>query len=109
MLCGLFGSLPIVTATVALSADPPPVGANVTAIVQLVFGGAVDPQVPPVTVKSVAFGPLKFSLTDSGNPDRLVTVTFLVLVGVFEVSVPYASFIGVTLVGIVGPVLSATV
>ena len=42
-----------------------------------VLGDAVAAQVPPVTVKSVALGPVMFSLIDSGNPDRLVTVTVL--------------------------------
>ncbi len=54
-------------------------------------------------------GPLKLSANDSGKPDRLVTVTVLVFVGVLEVSVPYASVAGRTVSGIVGPVLSATV
>ena len=58
MLCGLVGSLPTVTAMLALSADPPPAGVNVTAMVQLDFGDAVAMHVPPVTAKSVAFGPL---------------------------------------------------
>ena len=101
--------MPMLTATLALSDDPPPVGVKVTAIVHEEFAGAVEPQVPPVTAKSVPFGPLKLSPTDSGNFERLVTVTFLVLVGVFEVSVPYAIETGVTLAGIVGPVLSAIV
>jgi hypothetical protein len=108
-LCGLVGSFPILTARLALSADPPPVGVKVTAIVQVELGGAVVPQVPSVTAKSLAFAPLKFSLTDSENPDRLVIVTSLVFYGVWEVSVPYASVTGVTVAGIVGPVLSATV
>ena len=99
----------MLTAMLAFFADPPPVGVNVTAIVHDEFAGAVEPQVPPVTAKSFAFAPLKLSPTDSGNFDRLVTVTFLVLVGVFEVSVPYAIDTGVTLAGMVGPVLSATV
>ena len=57
------------------------------------------PQVPPVTAKSLSFVPLKVSPTDSGNPDRLVTVTVLVFVGVLEVSVPYASVAGRTVAG----------
>ena len=109
MLCGLLGSLPMLTAMLAVSDDPPPVGVNVTAIVQLVLAGAVLPQVPPVTAKSLSFVPLKVWPTDSGKPDRLVTVTDLVFVGVLEVSVPYASVAGRTVSGIVGPVLSATV
>jgi hypothetical protein len=52
MLCGLVGSLPIVTAMLALSGDPPALGVNVTAIVQDEFAGADAPQVPPVTAKS---------------------------------------------------------
>jgi hypothetical protein len=35
MLWGLVGSLPMVTAMLALSGEPPPVGVNFTAIVQL--------------------------------------------------------------------------
>ena len=109
MLYGLLGSLPTLTAMLALSADPPPVGVNVTAIVQLELAGAVAPHVPPVTAKSPAFAPPKLSLMGSGNPDRLVTVAFSVLDVVLDVSVPYASVTGVTVAGIVDPVLSATV
>jgi hypothetical protein len=98
-----------VTAMLALSDDPPAVGVKVTAMVQLELAGAVLPQVPPLTVKSVAFVPPKLSPTDSGKPDLLVTVTSLVLVGVFAVSVPYARVTGAIVSGIVGPVLSATV
>ena len=44
MVCGLVGSLPTVTAMLEISADPPPVGVNVTATVQLDFGDAIaDP------------------------------------------------------------------
>jgi hypothetical protein len=98
-----------VTAKLALSDDPPAVGVKVTAIVQVELAGAVPPQVPPLTVKSVSFGPLKLSPTDSGKPDLLVIVTSLVLVGVLAVSVPYARVTGAIVSGIVGPVLSATV
>jgi hypothetical protein len=108
MLCGLLGSLPILTDMLALSDDPPPVGVNVTAIVQDELAGAVPPQVPPVTAKSLVFAPLKLSLTDNGKPDLLVTVTSLVLVGVLAVSVPYARVTGAIVTGIVGPVASAT-
>ena len=107
MLYGLLGSSPTLTAMLALSADPPPVGVKVTAIVQLDSGVAVAPHVPPVTAKSPAFAPLKLSLTDNAVFDRLVTVTFSVLDEVD--SVPYASVTGVTVAGIVCPVLSATV
>jgi hypothetical protein len=109
MLCGLLGSLPTVSAMLALSADPPPVGVNVTAIVHDEFGAAVPPMhvPPPVTAKSLAFVPLKLSLIGSENFDRLVTVTVLVFGDVLAVSVPYASVTGVTVAGIVGPVLSA--
>jgi hypothetical protein len=109
MWCGLVGSLPTVTAMLALSADPPPVGVNVTATVQLDFGDAVAVHVPPVTVKSLAFAPLMLSLKGSENPDTLVTVVFNVFDGTFDVSVPYASVAGRTVAGMVGPVLSATV
>ena len=109
MLCGLVGSLPTVTAMLALSADPPPVGVNVTATVQLDFGDAIAVHVPPVTAKSVAFAPLMPSLNGSENPDRLVIVVFNVFDGTFDVSVPNASVVGATVVGIVGPVLIATV
>ena len=54
MRCGLLGSLPMLTAMLALLAEPPPVGVNVTAIVHDEFAAAVAPQVPPVTAKSVA-------------------------------------------------------
>jgi len=109
MVCGLVGSLPTFTAMFALSGDPPAVGLKVTAIAHDEFAAAVVPHVPPVTAKSTAFGPLKLSLIGSENPDRLVTVTFLVFDGVLDVSVPYASVVGATVAGIVGPVLSASV
>src|SRR5271163_4696970 len=108
MLCGLFGSLPILTAMLALSAAPPPVGVNVTAIVHDESADTVEPQVPSDTVKSLAFAPLKLSLTDSEDPDLLATVTSLVFVGAFAVSVPNASVTGVIVAGIVGAVVSAT-
>jgi hypothetical protein len=109
MLWGLVGSLLTVTAMLALSDDPPAVGVNVTAMVQVELAGAVLPQVPPLTVKSFALLPLKLSPTDSGKPDLLVIVTSLVLVEVLAVSVPYARVTGAIVSGIVGPVLSATV
>lgn len=105
-MCGLVGSLPTFTAMLALSAEPPPVGVNLTAIVQLLLGGAVDPHVPPATAKSLAFAPLKVSLNGSENPDRFVTVAFKVFDVV--VNVPYAIDAGTTVAGIVGPVLSVT-
>ena len=91
----------------ALSAEPPPVGINFTAIVHDEFAAAIAPQVPPATVKSIALAPLKLSLCGSENPDRLVTVAFKVLDVVFNV--PKAIEVGVTVAGMVGPVLSATV
>jgi hypothetical protein len=107
MLYGLLGSLPIVTAMLALSAAPPPVGVNVTAIVHDEFEAADVPQVPPVTAKSLAFAPLILSPTGNATFDRLVTVRSRVLDEV--VSVPNATVTGVTVAGIVIPVLSATV
>jgi hypothetical protein len=107
-LCGLVGSLLTVTAMLALSGEPPPVGVKVTAIVQLLSGDAVAVQVPPVTAKSFALLPVMLSLTGSENPDRLVSVTVLIFVGIFVVSAPYASVTGATVAGIVGAVLSAT-
>ena len=109
MLCGLVGSLPMLTAMLPLSGDPPPVGVNVTPIVHDEFAGTEAPQVPPVAAKSFAFVPPMFSLNDSAKPDRLVTVTVLVFVGAWDVRVPYASVAGKTVSGIVFPVLSATV
>lgn len=94
------------TAILALSAEPPPVGVNFTAIVHDEFAAAVAPQVPPATVKSPAFAPLILSLNGSENPDRLVTVVFKVFDVAF--SVPKAIEVGVTVAGIVGPVLIAT-
>src|ERR1700723_1698634 len=94
MLWGLVGSLPMLTAMLALSGAPLAVGVKVTATVQLKFGDAVALQVPPVTAKSGAFAPLRVSLRGSENPDRLVTVTVFVLDGTFEVRVPYASVAG---------------
>jgi len=109
MLCGLVGSLPTVTAMMALSEEPPAVGVNVTAIVHEELGDTIGPQVPlPVTEKSVAFVPLMLSLSGSANPERLVTVVFSVFDGTFVVSVPYASVAGRTVAGIVGPVVIAT-
>ena len=98
----------MLTAMLALF-DPPPAGVNVTANVHDEFAGAVEPQVPPVTAKSVEFGPLKLSLTDSGKPELLVIVTSLVFGEVLAVSLPNASLAGAIVAGIVGPVLSATV
>ena len=73
----------------ALSGAPPAVGVNVTAIVHDEFGDTRRCEVPPVTAKSLAFGPLvMLSLTDSVKPDRLVTVTSLVFVGTLAVRVP---------------------
>src|ERR1700735_4638489 len=109
MLCGLLGSLPILTAMLALSDDPPPVGVNVTAIVHDELADTVEPQGPPVTARSLAFIPLKLSLTGSGERGLLVTVTSLVFGDVLAVSVPYARVTGAIVSGIVGPVLSATV
>lgn len=71
------------------------------------MGDAVAVHVPPVTSKSFALLPVMLSLTGSENPDRLVSVTVLVFVGIFDVSVPYASVTGATVAGIVGAVLSA--
>lgn len=65
MLYGLLGSSPTLSAMLALSADPPPVGVNVTATVQLEFGSCGGVQVPPVTAKSPAFAPLMLSLRGS--------------------------------------------
>ena len=109
MLCGLVGSLPMLTAMLALSGIGPDVGVKVTAIVHDECADADAPQVPlPVTAKSPAFGPLKLSLSGSENPDRLVTVAFKVFIGIDSVNVPYASVAGATVAGIVGPLLSAT-
>src|ERR1700722_2945641 len=107
MLCGLVGSFVMITAILALSAEPLPVGVNFTAIVHDEFAAEIAPQVPPATVKSLAFAPLRLSLNGSENPDRLVTVAFKVFDVVF--SVPYAIDAGATVAGIVGPVLIATV
>ena len=79
ILCGLVGSLATLTAMLALSAEPPPAGVNFTAMVHDECAAAVAPHVPPATVKSPAFAPLKLSLNASENPDRLVTVAFSVL------------------------------
>ena len=83
MLCGLVGSFATLTAMPALSAEPPPVGVNFTAIVHDECAAAVGPHVPPATVKSPAFAPLKLSLNCNANADRLVTVAF----NVFDVVV----------------------
>ena len=107
MLCGLVGSFATPTAMLALSAEPPPVGINFTAIVHDEFAASIAPQVPPATVKSLALAPLRLSLKGSENPETLVTVTF----EVFDVdfNVPKAIEVGVTVAGMVGPVLIATV
>lgn len=99
--------MPTLTAIIAVSALPPAVGVKVTAMVHCEAGKTVLPQVPPVTAKSPAFAPLKLSLKDSENGDRLVTVSFRAFDAF--VSVPCASVAGMTVAGIVGPVLSATV
>ena len=83
MLCGLVGSFATATAMLALSAEPLPVGVNITAIVHDECAAAMAPHVPPATVKSLAFAPLKLSLIGSANADRLVTVAF----NVFDVVV----------------------
>jgi hypothetical protein len=83
------------------------VGVNFTAIVHDEFAAAIAPQVPPATVKSLAFAPLKLSVSGSENPERLVTVTFNVFDVVFNV--PYAIEAGATVAGMVGPVLIVTV
>jgi len=83
---------------------------NVTAIVQLECADTVPPpHVPPVTAKSPAFAPPTLpSPTDNENPDKSVTVMFMVFDLV--VSVPNASVLaGEIVAGIVGPVLIATV
>jgi hypothetical protein len=97
----------MLTAIIALSDEPPPVGLNFTASVHDEFGAAIAPQVPPATAKSSAFAPLKLSLNGSENPDKFVTVAFKV----FDVvlSVPYAIEVGATVAGMVGPALSATI
>ena len=71
---------------------------------ELVQADNVSP--PLTTAKSLAFAPLKLSFNASENPDRLVTVAF----NVFDVvvRVPYAIEFGVTVAGIVGPVVIAT-
>ena len=110
-LCGLVGSLPIVTATLALSAVACRVGVNVIAIVHDEFAATDDPHVPPVTAKSPAFAPLTLpSLTDSDDPDRFVTVMSLVLFGCATVVVPNASVVaGATVAGIFSAVVNDTV
>jgi hypothetical protein len=109
-LCGLVGSLPIVTAILPLSADAWSVGVNVIAIVHDEFAATDDPHVPPVTAKSPAFAPLGLpSFTESEDPDRLVTVMSLVLDGVLAVSVPNASVAdGITVAGIFSAVINET-
>jgi hypothetical protein len=106
--CGLVGSPLRFTAMLALSADPPPVGLNVTAIVHDEPAVCVAPQVPPVTLKS-PFAPVIVAPKASGDRGRSPIVTVLVFESLFFVSVPYPSVTGVTLAGIVGPVLSVTV
>ena len=106
MLCGLLGSFATLTFMLARSAVPPPVGVNFTAIVHDECAAAMTPQVPPATVKSPAFAPPMLSLKASENPERLVTVASRVFEVVF--SVPYAIEVGVTVAGMVGPVLIAT-
>jgi hypothetical protein len=78
--------------------------------VQLEFPATVPPpHVPPVTAKSPAFAPMTLlSPTGSANPDKFVTVIFLVFD--FDMSVPNASVLGgITVAGTVAPVLIATV
>ena len=110
ILCGLVGSLPIVTATLAFSAVACSVGANVIAIVHVEFADTVPPHVPPVTAKSPAFGPVVLpSLTDSDDPDRFVTAIFNSFGDVFAVSVPNASVDGDTVAGMFSAVVNETV
>jgi hypothetical protein len=105
IVCGLVGSPVKLIFMLALSA-PWTVGVKVTATVQVELGGVEVPQVPPVTAKSPELDPLKPSLIGSENPDRLFTIAFKVFDGVLKVSVPNASFAGVTVAGLVAPVLS---
>jgi hypothetical protein len=109
-LCGLVGSLPIITAILALSAVACSVGVNVIRIVHDEFAVTDDPHVPPVTAKSPALAPpILPSLTDNENPDRFVTVIFFVFDGVFAVSVPNASVVaGTTVAGIFSAVVNET-
>ena len=92
---------------VALSGEPPPVGVNFTASPQLVWAATVVHD--PPAAKSPAFAPLKLSLTGNETPELLVIVTVFDFVGVPAVKVPYNSVSGVTVAGIVGPVLIAIV
>jgi hypothetical protein len=105
MPCGLVGSFATLTVILALSAAPPPVGVNFSAIVHDECAAAVTPQVPPATVKSSAFAPPMLLVKASENHERLVTVASRVFEAVF--SVPYAIEVGVTVAGMVGPVLIA--
>ena len=75
ILWGLVGSLLTVTAMLALSDDPPAVGVKVTEMVQVELGDAVAVQVPSRNGEVGRIGAVMLSLTDSGKPDRLVTVT----------------------------------
>src|SRR5260370_35106764 len=106
MLCGLVGSEPTVTASIALSAEIT-VGLKVTAMVHDVLPERFAPQEPPVIVKSAALVPLSALLIERLKGDLLVTVAFKGFDDVCE-TVPYESVAGVTVSGIVGPVLSAT-
>lgn len=55
-LCGLVGSLPTLIAILAVSVDPPPMGVNVTAVVQFELGDAVASQALLASLaKSLAF------------------------------------------------------
>src|SRR5579863_2459766 len=111
MLWGLVGSFPMLTAILALSGDGLAVGVNEIAIVHVEFAGTDDPQVPPVTAKSLAFVPVTLpSLTDRANADRFVTVMSFVLSGCATVVVPNASVVaGVNVAGIFCAVVNETV
>ena len=110
MLCGLVGSLPILTGILALSAVAWSEGVNVIKIVQVELCDTIPPHVPPpVTAKSLAFSPLGLpSLTDSENADRLVTVMGLVFGDVLAVRVPNASVTGVTVAGMFAALVNET-
>jgi len=103
--CGLVGSWPMLTLRVALSTVSE-LGVKLTAIRQTLLPA----QVPlGATPKSAALGPVMPWLSVSVNGERLVTFTVLSVLVADCATLPNANFVGVTVAGIVGPVVSAIV
>jgi hypothetical protein len=98
-LCGLAASPVALTPSVALS-EPEVLGVNFSVYVHdAPLPASVDPQVPPVTVKSPGLAPLTFSLSVTAAPPSLITVTVLLVEEWPSATLPKAMLAGTTLIG----------